>query len=210
MGLRQLCFSPFLFKADMADKPVKAFLTKLDELNVIMLESYYSEDRKQRAKKVEDDLFDLLVEAYLLGIDHVTDSTGRVILVDSEKMEQAVYRKIDKKDFMDRVEEHVREENVTALQTLAETEYHRVFNEATADGAADYTRETGKPLSKTWRTMRDNRVRETHEGLEGQRIPFDSWFFANDGDQALFPGGFANPENNVNCRCWLDIERVNA
>ncbi len=204
-------------------KSVKAFLTKLDELNVIMLESYYSASRK---KQVIEDLHDLLVEAYLLGIEHVSEDVGRVIIVGPEqepgektgkvvtvkmeKLEAAVNREIEGETFEDRAEEHIRAEDTRALQTLAETEYHRVFNEATADGAAEYTRQTGKAVSKTWRTMRDNRVRETHEGLEGQRIPFNDWFYANDGDQALFPGGFANPENNVNCRCWLDVERVNA
>ena len=204
-------------------KSVKAFLTKLDELNVIMLESYYSASRK---KQVIEDLYDLLVEAYLLGIEHVSEDIGRVIIVGPEqepgektgnvitvqmkKLEDAVYREIEGKTFEDRAEEHIRAEDTRALQTLAESEYHRVFNEATADGAAEYTRKTGRPVAKTWRTMRDNRVRETHEALEGRRIPFEDWFYADDGDQALFPGGFANPENNVNCRCWLDFERVNA
>lgn len=204
-------------------KSAKAFLTKLDELNVIMLESYYSASRK---KQVIEDLYDLLVEAYLLGIEHVSEDVGRVIIVgperepgektgkvvtvDMKNLEAAVNREIEGETFEDRAEKHIRAEDTRALQTLAETEYHRVFNEATADAAAEYTRETGKPVMKTWRTMRDNRVRDTHVGLEGQRIPFDAWFYANDGDQALFPGGFTNPENNVNCRCLLDVERVNA
>ena len=204
-------------------KSVKAFLTKLDELNVIMLESYYSASRK---KQVIEDLHDLLVEAYLLGIEHVSEDVGRVIIVGPEqepgektgkvitvkmeKLEAAVNREIEGETFEDRAEEHIRAEDTRALQTLAETEYHRVFNEATADGAVEYTRQTGRPVAKTWRTMRDDRVRETHIDLEGQRVPMNGWFYANDGDQALFPGGFANPENNVNCRCWLDIQRVNA
>ena len=204
-------------------KSAKAFLTKLDELNVIMLESYYSAKQK---KQVIEDLHDLLVEAYLLGIEHVSEDVGRVIIVGPEqepgektgkvitvkmeKLEAAVNREIDGETFEDRAERHIRAEDTRALQTLAETEYHRVFNEATADGAVEYTRQTGKAVSKTWRTMRDDRVRETHIDLEGQRVPINEWFYANDGDQALFPGGFANPENNVNCRCWLDVERVNA
>ena len=47
----------------------QAYLTALDELNVIMLEVYYSADPKQRVKTVTDELFSILVEAYLMGID---------------------------------------------------------------------------------------------------------------------------------------------
>lgn len=194
----------------MSRKPVKAFLTKLDELNVIMLESWYTADRKDREALVKDDLFDLLVEAYLLGIDHASDTLEQVVISDPDRMEEAIYRKIDGQTFEDRAVTHVRTGNMAALQTLAESEYHRVFNQGAADGAKEVAKETGRPVYKTWRTMRDDRVRETHFDLEGQTIPQNEYFFANDGDQALYPGGFANPENNVNCRCWLDYRRVNS
>ena len=182
------------------------YLTKLDELNVITLEIYYS---AKKVKDVVDDIFELLVDAYLLGNDHASEMMQTMTVVDQDLMEAAIYRRIDDKDFADRAAEHVRNGDVAALQTLVESEYHRVHEEGVADGVRQFTRETGIPVAKTWRTVGDDRVRDTHDYLEGTTIPIGDMFWTYDGDSALQPGGFANAENNVNCRCWLDYTRVN-
>ena len=190
----------------MQEKTLKHYLTKLDELNVITLEIYYS---AKTVKDVVDDIFELLVDAYLLGNDHASEMMKTMTVVDTDLMEAAIYRKIDGIDFEDRAEQHVRQGDVTALQTLVESEYHRVHEEGVADGVRQFTRETGIPVLKTWRTVGDDRVRDTHDFLEGTTIPMGDLFWTIDGDSALRPGGFANAENNVNCRCWLDYTRVN-
>jgi uncharacterized protein with gpF-like domain len=69
----------------------------------------------------------------------------------------------------------------------------------------DMATATGKDLYKTWVTMRDDRVRETHDYLEGMKIPINEPFVTYDMDEAMYPGGFSLPENNVNCRCTLKI-----
>lgn len=60
--------------------------------------------------------------------------------------------------------------------------------------------------TKTWRTMRDKRVRDTHVKAEGQTVLMDD-FFAVGNAQLLFPRDTVNgadfPEELVNCRCWL-------
>lgn len=188
----------------------QAYLTALDELNVIMLEVYYSADPKQRVKTVTDELFSILVEAYLLGIDHASDMMKSFLVVDQERMESAVYAVIEGETFADRAETHVRNGDVAALQTLAESEYHRVYNTAVSDGVTEYIRETGAVVEKVWLTVGDDRVRDTHEDLAGVSVGVNDRFYTFDGDSALFPGGFANPENNVNCRCWLEYRRVNS
>ena len=190
----------------MQEKTLKHYLTKLDELNVITLEIYYS---AKSVKDVVDDIFELLVDAYLLGNDHASEMMQTMTVVDTDLMEAAIFRKIDGVDFEDRAEQHVRQGDVTALQTLVESEYHRVHEEGVADGVRQFTRETGIPVLKTWRTVGDERVRDTHDFLEGTTIPMGDLFWTYDGDSALRPGGFANAENNVNCRCWLDYTRVN-
>lgn len=188
----------------------QAYLTALDELNVIMLEVYYSADPKQRVKNVTDELFSILIEAYLLGIDHASDMMKSFLVVDQERMESAVYAVIEGETFADRAEKHVRNGDVAALQTLAESEYHRVYNTAVSDGVTEYIRETGAVVEKVWLTVGDDRVRDTHEDLQGVSVGVNDRFYTFDGDSALFPGGFANPENNVNCRCWLEYRRVNS
>ena len=185
----------------------KAITTKLDELNVIVLESWYASKKK---KDIVDDFFSMLLEAYLLGIDHASEMVDQVIILDPDRMEEVIYLKIEGMTFEDRAERHIERGDIAALQTLAESEYHRVYNTAVADGAEEYAKETGKPVAKTWHTMMDDRVRDTHIDLEGQTIPMAERFFANDGDSALYPGGFSNADNNVNCRCWLTYRRVNS
>ena len=191
----------------MREESLKTYLTKLDELNVISLEIYYS------AKTVEDaidDIFSLLVEAYLLGNDHASEMMRSMTVVDQNMMEAAIYRNIAGETFADRVEKHVRNRDVPALQTLVESEYHRVHEEGVADGVKQVAREkTGIKVLKTWRTVGDDRVRDTHDFLEGMTVPLGEVFTTYDGDSALMPGGFMNAENNVNCRCWIDYTRVN-
>lgn len=188
----------------------QTYLTALDELNVIMLEIYYSADPQERVKKVQDELFSILVEAYLLGIDHASEMMETLLVVDQEQMQKAVYREIKGETFADRAEEHVKKGDVAALQTLAESEYHRVYNTAVNDGITEYVRETGAVVEKVWVTVGDERVRDTHRDLHGVSVPIRDRFYTNDGDSALFPGGFGKPENNVNCRCWLEYRRVNS
>ena len=194
----------------MNEESVKRYLTKLDELNVITLEIYYSANPKAKVKDVVDDIFDLLVDAYLLGNDHASEMMESMTVIDIDLMEAAIYRKIDGVDFTERAAKHVQEGDVTALQTLTESEYHRVYEEGVADGVEQFAGEhPGVTVLKTWRTVGDDRVRDTHEDLEGTTVPMGERFYTFDGDSALWPGGFSNAENNVNCRCWLNYTRVN-
>jgi len=43
-----------------------------------------------------------------------------------------------------------------------------------------------------WRTVRDNRVRESHESLDGERFAWDS------------PPAVGHPGSDINCRCYAD------
>lgn len=96
---------------------------------------------------------------------------------------------------------------VNDLSRLAETETHRVLNEAILDSALDYAKKNPeKTVMKTWVTMADDRVREPHEWLEGSTVPVDAYFYT-DGDRALAPGGFESAALNCGCRCILRISK---
>lgn len=59
---------------------------------------------------------------------------------------------------------------------------------------------------KTWVTMQDNKVRETHQEVDGVTIPFDEAFLVGD-SELLFPGDDslgASPEELANCRCTVE------
>lgn len=79
---------------------------------------------------------------------------------------------------------------------VAETEGHRVLNQA-----MQTTAEKGGATTKTWVTMEDDRVRDTHEYLQGMQAGINGRFVTYDGDSARFPGDFSLAENNCNCRC---------
>ena len=85
-----------------------------------------------------------------------------------------------------------------AIIRILETEMHRDANEA----ALETARHAGA-TTKTWVTMLDDKVRETHDYLEGVTVGIDDEFITFDGDKATAPGLFSLAENNVNCRCEL-------
>lgn len=62
---------------------------------------------------------------------------------------------------------------------------------------------------KTWRTMEDEKVRETHAELDGITLPIDSLFEVGDSLMA-YPKDTtydASAEEIVNCRCWCEYTR---
>lgn len=85
-----------------------------------------------------------------------------------------------------------------AITRIAETEMHRIANTAALD-----TAKYAGAKYKTWATMLDDKVRDTHDYLEGETVDIDDDFYTYDGDHASAPGLFELAENNVNCRCEL-------
>ena len=87
---------------------------------------------------------------------------------------------------------------VDDIVRIAETESHRIANTSALDTARH-----GGATKKTWVTMLDDRVRETHDYLEGMTVGIDDDFYTYDGDHAPAPSLFQLASNNVNCRCEL-------
>jgi uncharacterized protein YuzE len=179
-----------------------------DELNVlasvIYAEAQSNEsDREAVIKKVTQDVTNLL---YLFAKDG-QDSLARMLnyqaVLDEEEVEDLIFLEIDGKTVADRVADHIRASDIGALGTLLESEAFRVYEGAKYQSARHTEADTGKPVFKTWDTMKDERVRDTHDYLEGQSVPISEYFVTFDGDSALYPHGFNNAENNVNCRCVL-------
>lgn len=230
-----------------------------DELNSIMarLEEEASEItpsgvKRYDPKKCCDIILDYLIYCYVMGVDNVNEMLSTSIAVNSDEMREVLYRRIEGKNFEERVREYAeasqnaagttenptpggetsRSEEVAAenetrpnggfsgaeeeqsdffgisevgdlgkILRVAETEGHRILNEAELIAA-----KKGGAKTKTWITQRDDRVRETHDYLLGETVGIDEVFVTFDGDKARFPGDFENAENNVNCRCVLQVE----
>lgn len=66
---------------------------------------------------------------------------------------------------------------------------------------------TTKRFLKTWVTMRDERVRFSHQAVDGQSVLLHEAFVVNR-ESLLFPGDTslgASENNVVGCRCWLTL-----
>ena len=199
------------------DKWTKRYLVTLDEIHKAMPVSLALAERPE---DVVEDVLSYLIDAYLVGSSATAEMLDLAPLlvalaepdegaeapqtdVDTAAMESVIYLPVEGKTFSDRVLEYALLDDVEGIRTVAETEYHRVYNTA-ADQTA---RSAPGQVSKRWRTVGDNVVREAHRYLEGVEVPLDAEFYTYDGDHAAFPGGFTQARNNVNCRCIVTYTR---
>lgn len=180
---------------------MKSDLFKWDELELIRREATIlwsgKPDRKKR-QEFCDWLEFVLCHVYAYGWQGVEDILGR-IRVDWNGDTDTVNLEIAGKTFRDRVlDASTAEEVLRIIDTEATRDYNAgIYNAAKASGR--------EGLRKRWYTMRDDRVRDTHDYLEGMEVGIDDAFYTYDGDSAMYPGGFSLPENNVNCRCSVAI-----
>lgn len=188
---------------------ISSYTSALDELNLLMATSYYTAtgDDTERTKKIADDLFSLLVNAYRLGTFNASAMLETELTVNLDEMEEAIFALIDGKTFEDRVADHVRSNSPGRLETLAESEFHRVYNQAVDNGGKEYAGRGDSSVNKTWYTVGDEKVRDTHDYLEGVSVPVGQDFYTFDGDHAAYPGGFQKVENNANCRCIVILSK---
>ena len=172
---------------------------KFDEINaLITMLSYGGFDKDYARQLFRDCLTDAYIEGfaaaeYMLQEEQDIEDDLLYFALDKEYDGESIYEK-----FLDYYENGDSEK----LEVLTESEFHRVYSQGGLD-MADTVEATGRKVYKTWETMQDDRVRETHDYLEGMTIPVREKFKTLDMDEADAPGGFTLPENNVNCRCWL-------
>lgn len=101
---------------------------------------------------------------------------------------------------------------------IARTETHRVREVGNHDAAvfvndALKNSTAGVQMMKTWRTMKDERVRPAkakgrnqkydHRKMEGISIPIDEEFMLPSGAKAAAPGQSGVAGEDINCRCYL-------
>jgi len=62
-------------------------------------------------------------------------------------------------------------------------------------------------IKKTWITMHDNRVRETHRLLRGDNVPINEPFIVNSLPIRFPRDPLSPPSLTINCRCFLKFSR---
>ena len=200
-------------------------MRSFDELN--NLEEYFSKMRisdRQKEKRIE--AAEEFIDIFLYFLERLEveiafgDSPQNVVDFFIEEYSEAVRKYNDNEDFIlayvallaaditETTLKHFGEEYFTSLEratVLAANEANTVLNQKDYDDAIalGYTR-------KRWLTELDERVRPTHEELEGVTIPINDLFvvgnavmrFPHDYEMA---GGFA--EELSNCRCGMEYIR---
>ena len=136
--------------------------------------------------------------AYVYGNQDVCETTEMEAKVDPDKMRNSLYQVIAGKTWEERIKEYSTYEE---LKALVDTETHRIFGDGQYDTAKDLS-SIGE-ITKTWGTMKDDKVRESHWYLEGLEVGLDEYFYTLSGERTLYPGQFGVPEEDCNCRCFI-------
>lgn len=148
---------------------------------------------------VIDMMLDLFLLAYAMGNSVTNESLSSNYQPSVDEVMSVVDAKVAGETWRERVEGYFENGGTGAdLARIADTEMHRIANTAALD-----TAKRAGARNKTWVTMMDDRVRDTHDYLEGETVDIDDDFYTYDGDHASAPGLFELAENNVNCRCEL-------
>lgn len=188
-------------------------LLKFDEINKIEELTVWLDSLKpselmepENVRHCYDLVWDLMEYLYVLGFNDAREELGVIAEemstflppdYEAEK-KMALNKKYDGLTFSDRVQAYAEMGNKSDIIRVVETDGNRIYQSGGNIGAK------GIAKTKTWRTMQDDRVRDTHDYLDGVTVPYDERFYTYDGDSARFPEDFALPSNNVNCRCYCE------
>ena len=170
-------------------------LLRRDELNALRgnITLY-----KGNLKKTLDVIEDWLLLAYADGKTDVEKQLGRDTEPPIEDIYDIIYANIGGKTIKQRTTEYFYLEDYEALYSALQNERQRIYNEAAFNAAL----KAGAKF-KTWRTMEDELVRDTHDYIDRMTKPINEPFHTYDGDSAMYPMAFENASNNINCRCYL-------
>lgn len=142
------------------------------------------------------------------AVSGLLDPLSAVIRSSADKHSKRVAEKIEQLDSsgasMTQIKQEVR--SLIGQRSSWRGQMSRYLTTALIEGARHmaYEQAGSKLIDKTWNTVEDERVRHTHEAVNGTTIGLKSKFkvgkykMSRPGDPA---GG---PEENAGCRCWLD------
>lgn len=82
-------------------------------------------------------------------------------------------------------------------EAIARTEVVGSYNAGTTEGY----KQSGVVAGSEWVATQDDRTRDTHADMDGQKVGLGEMFVSPSGAKAEHPGGFGVPEEDINCRC---------
>lgn len=195
----------------MSKENRKLYIAKFDEINAIskqMYDDYIS--GKKTESETESDFEDFLLYAYsigfLMGAEDIGASKDQSASPISQQVKDAIDRKFEGITAKQRLKDHLlNRDGASSIERLMKTEWHRMTNEGIDGFGKLYGSQN---MTKRWVTMLDDKVRDTHDYLEGAEVPFQEDFYTYNGDHAPFPGMFGVPEEDVNCRCIVELRQA--
>lgn len=179
-------------------------LMPFDELNRFEAAlPMYFENGRIKSREAYEDILDEMLDLFLLAYANGVVATNEALGTDYSPTVDEVMKTVDKqivgKNWRERMQEHLDNGGTIAdVIRIAETETHR-----DANAAAYETAKRAGATTKTWHTMLDDRVRDTHTYLEGVTAPLDGEFYSFMGGSTMYPGEWGIAEEDINCRCWL-------
>lgn len=175
----------------------------IDEINTLEKEIQAS---PQKDEDILDELFDFFIFSHILGVADGNEMIGESFVANASLAQAEIDRKYNGKTWRQSADEYLKQKDYVGLNKVIETTANRVYNGA----IFNVGNKSDKVVGKKWITENDDRVRETHDYLSGDVVPLDKEFYTYDGDHTQFPCGFTLAQNNVNCRCHIELVDMNA
>lgn len=179
-----------------------------DELNAFndQIRAQFAQGVRLSKQDDYEDILDELLDLFLLSYARANEVTNAKLSSDwipsIQDVMETVNEKVAGKTWEERIKEWFDNGGTgDDIIRIAETESHRIANHSALD-----TAKKAGATKKTWLTMMDDKVRESHDYLLGVTVGIDDEFITFDGDRAQAPSMFSLPENNINCRCELEFE----
>ena len=152
--------------------------------------------------KVVDDFIDTVEELfemdYFYGVSDIAMQLGKSLEPDFTDMENSINKVIEGKDYKERIRGYFKDGTADDIARVIGTDAHRIYNDAMYDQAV-----RNGATNKTWHTMKDLRVRDSHDYLEGITVGINDEFYTYNGNHTYYPGQFGVAEEDCNCRCWV-------
>ena len=173
-------------------------LHSLKETLPIYFENGRIRDR-EALEDIIDEMLDIFLLSYALGNTDTNAQLASNITPTMDDIKETVDAEVAGKTWRNRLEDYYENGGTEAdVLRIAETEAHRDSNEA-----AYKTAVKAGATTKTWRTVGDDKVRDSHEWLDGVSAPIDGEFYNFAGQSTQYPGQWGVAEEDCNCRCWL-------
>lgn len=87
---------------------------------------------------------------------------------------------------------------------IARTEGARVLEDSKYQAFEDIAENESVQVFKVWHTMGDEAVRDTHQAMEGIKVPYDDEFTLPSGATCLYPKNTGIAAEDINCRCYVE------